>query len=121
MKAFKVLRKDKQGKYWSCVVTGKARVRYFTDRKINPPNFLKQKGYELLVFKSWRYAESFSPIGRLHSTKVIYEVEVGTPKRIPVRCYAFELSNGELVRSDCVWPAGTMMVPWVRLLPRRKR
>jgi len=120
MKAFKVLRKDKQGKYWSCVAKGKARVRYFVNRKINPPSFLKRKGYELFVFKSQRYAENFSPSNMLGG-KVICEAEVGALKPLPIRCNTFELSNGQLVESaNPAWPIGTRMVPWVRLLPRKK-
>jgi len=99
---------------------GEGESSVFYRQKNQPPSFLKRKGYGLLVFKSWCYAESFS--GHLHSTKVIYEVEAGPSRSLPVRFNTFELSDGKLVEGEnSTWPAGTMMVPWVRLLPRRKR
>ena len=118
MKAWKVLRRDRNRKYWSCVVGGRARVRYFVGERVMSPNFLRKRGYELLVFSDKLYAESFRQ-GRTNC--VIREVRVGKPKMfMPIILNTWDLDRGSFTPGAGGWPTGTRMVPWVKLL-RKKR
>jgi hypothetical protein len=116
MKAFKVLRRDRQKKLWSYIVRGKAKVQYFVGKKSRPPEKLRKRGYGLLVFNTSEAAIKFA--GR-ENKKTIRECEVGKPRlTIPPRCLIFKLQEqGSLCPSgQCLWPEGTMMVPWVQIL-----
>ena len=117
MRAWKVLKKDKSGRYWSCIVNGLARVRYRVGEKAVAPSWLKRKGYGLLVFSDKRVAEDF----RRHRTDycVVREVEVGKSKdQLPWSCYVGDLAKGVFYVNSMEWPMGTMMVPWVKVLRR---
>lgn len=113
-----MLKKDKAGKFWSCIATGKANVRYFVGKKVYPPKFLREAHYGLLVFKDYNDAINFKE-SRCDNNIVVREVETGRPKKIlPTVCILEDLSQGHLFRQFRGWPWGTEMVSWVKVLKK---
>lgn len=52
-------KKDKTRKYLSVYVKGKAQVEYFFDQFVEPPKWLKERGFWLTCFSNKKFVETY--------------------------------------------------------------
>ena len=117
MKAWKVVSILENGKLSSVWAKGKARKIYRYGVKNYPPQWLAMYGYGLICFRTKKQAVMFIRYDFVLSK--IMRVEVGNPipckPHIPFDCLC--AGKVESNRNDPnVWPDGTIMVPWVKLI-----
>jgi len=115
--AWKVLRKDKQSLVSACA-TGKAKVVYEKNKKAYPPDWLREKGYGLLVFKTRQQARNWKNSDFPFSAFLISinKVIIGPETKLKPICNSSYIKKGKLKKVPYNWPKGTKMVEWVKLL-----
>ncbi len=117
---YKVLRKNADGLLTSIVAGGKAQVIYEPDKWIEPPEWLKEQRYGLLVFRTLEEAKDFAFD---FAGVVIYEVKVQSPWLLQPMLDLDFLQKGTIKEylfdtpalSVFTWPKGTLMVDWLKL------
>ena len=107
--------------YCSVLVDGKASVVYKIDKRARAPKWLAHKGYHLLVFSTRRAAEQFRK--NSDSNGPIFRCEIGPEVPLPKVMNRDNLAVGKCVPIDYggIWPKGTLMTKWVKLLPRKRK
>jgi hypothetical protein len=115
---FKVVdRDDDTGDIFSCSVNGKAVVRYYTNKYVSAPKWLRDKNYNLLVFTSKEDAEVFIHTEGMGFTRIYSCRIIGIQTKLPFRCDIGELSSGKIVKAYLPeFPPGTVMAKKVKLI-----
>ena len=125
---YKIVQSDINGRLYSCVAKGKARIAYSTKYYSKSKKWLKEKGYGILVFQDEASAEQFYV--RSDSAwkigKEIWECNVrGEIKQkwseLPTLLDYTSIPYGEFIKDIYHWwPIGTVMADEVRLRRRIK-
>jgi len=130
MIVYKVVKKKMTGLY-SCIATGKSRVRYRLKKWITSPGI--DEGYGLLAFRTLRYAERFQLFNYCLGNLKIYKAEaegkiINIPSKIIKSTSAVVWDNKfdpislikkeELYSQESIWPIGTVMLKKIKLLKR---
>lgn len=122
MIAYKVFKREGKNLV-SCVANGKAKVYYRQGEKVFPPKWLADSGYGITCFINKYRAERFINAEFVRPEEVfIKEVEIDENERkfeLPEKSDIRDLNEGKLKTypgSSCIWPEGTIMVPWVKVV-----
>ena len=115
MKGYKVVKEGPRGGLTSCIVWGKAKVRYRKGRFNTAPKWLAEKGNHLTIFTNLRKAKEFkSPYQQIWSVLALDVFEPSMKQKFQI----IDLSEGEILTSSIGWPEGTKMAKRVYLIDR---
>ena len=119
MKVYKVVRRERKGLV-SVFAGGKANVRYKPQEWVKAPEWLRERGYDILAFMRISDAKRWvRGIRKVFGDKLeIWEAEADT-LRTPPKILDFTLL-GQGIMSDwnSYWPSGTVMCRKIKLLRR---
>jgi hypothetical protein len=125
-KVYKIVKRV-NGKLVSITASGKAKVQYKPGEWTYPPEWLKDKGYDLFAFSKLQYAIDFY---QHHYYRYMYNlrnfqfweaqskvISLPTKRRLDL----FSLNNGEInILAPKEWPKGTVCCPELKLLKQVK-
>jgi len=121
MKVYKVM-KRREGRLFSAVVEGRAKVEYKEGTWISPPDWLKNRGYFLTAFESLDSALRFFLIEKTTQKSLeIWEAEVREWKRVRLPMLdIFWLETGKIsyFKDYKGWPNGTIMAKELKILKK---
>jgi len=118
MKGYKVVKVGPKGGLKSCIVEGKALVRYRRNRFNTAPKWLVKMGNYLTFFTSLRSAKIFKLYTEDEQIWSVQVLDVFKPSSEQKFGYN-DLKYGKIIfKSSGTWPKGTKMAKKVRLIKR---
>ena len=119
MRVYKVLKRDGEELY-SCMVGGKARVKYEPCVWVSAPDWLAKEGYHLTAFKDFWVAEAYyeAIIAPPEVHHELWEAEAeNVIKRLPPKMRVGDVMSGLIVPwYKDGWPIGTVMAKQIKLV-----
>lgn len=117
MKAYKVVIRSPDGRLWSAVASGKARIQYLPGQWVEAPQWLGEKGYHLFVFEELSAALKWLEL--FASAAEAWEAEAEDVLPLPAFLSLDAIREGQVVPSLYgKHLAKTMMARRVKLVRR---